>query len=335
MIRNAASAAGLLAAAVFVIIARPAAAAITTTTLTATTPSYSGKCPVTEAFSGTIVGTPGTAFQYSFNRFINGAQQVQAIGAATIPTGGSLPVSDSFSIPANSTGANFDQIWVHNIAGGQPDVYSPKATFNVACVNPNPYAILHPGVTTLAKPLITLHTKWWGWRKYEYKWVGISTYQPEAGTGPCTDLCVGWNHIKNGDSFWLFHWNYYLRSALLFDQSSIAGAKPTKATLTLTETTGKIACFGGVGRATLNWQGGTNDFSAPYPSDGDFSLPVSSQRTGMTETFDVTPIVQAWASGAFPNNGFVLKSSTEDNGSNGNDGCFVDFGTDGVLTITQ
>ena len=222
---------------------------------------------------------------------------------------------------------------MHNIAGGLPDVYSPNATFTVTCESK--FGMLNPGMTTLVRPVVTLQTKWWGFRKYEYKWVGMSTYVPENGTGPCTDLCIGWVHIKNGDSFWLYHDNYYLRSALLFDQSAIAGAKPTKATLTLTETTGKIVCFGGVGRATVNWQGGTNNFNAPYPNDGDFSVPVSSQRNGMTETFDVTSIVQAWASGAFPNNGFVLRGSTEDNGSNGNDGCSVDFGTDGVLTITQ
>jgi hypothetical protein len=333
MIRNAVFAAGLFAAALFLMIARPAAAAVTTATLTATTPSYSGKCPVNETFTGTIVGTAGTTFQYSFNRFINGAQQVQNVGAGTIPASGSLAVSDSFSVGSNSTGTNFDQIWVHNIAGGQADMYSNKATFAVTCVNP--YSVLHPGMNTLIRPVITLHTKWWGWRKYEYKWVGMSTYLPEVGTGPCADLCTGWVHIKNGDSFWLYHWNFYLRSVVLFDQGSIAGAHPTKATLTLKTTSGNMSCFGGVGRATVNWQGGSNDFTAPYPNDGDFSAPVSSQMGAGTVTFDVTPIVQGWASGASTNNGFVLRGKTEDNGSDGNDNCGADFGTDGVLTITQ
>jgi hypothetical protein len=288
---------------------------------------------VTETFTGTISGTAGTTFQVWFNRFINGAHQTQNAGAGTIPSSGSLAVSDSFSISSSASGTTFDQIWVRSISGGQADVYGVEAFFTVTCVNPNA-PVLHQG-PKLVMPAIALHTKWWGWRMYEYKWVGMSTYLPEAGTGPCDELCTGWVHIKNGDSFWLYHWNYYLRAALLFDQSAIAGAHPTKATLTLKETTGKIVCFGGVGRATLSWQGGSNDFNAPYPVDGDFSAPVSSQRTGMTETFDVTSIVQAWASGASTNNGFVLRGSTENNGSDGNDSCGVDFATDGVLTITQ
>jgi hypothetical protein len=334
MNRNVASAAWLFAAALLIIAARPAAAAVTAATLNATTPSYNGKCPATEAFTGAISGTPGTTFQYSFNRYINGVQQVQNVGAGTIPASGNLAVSDSFSIASSSTGVNFDQVWVHNIAGGQPDLYSAKASFAVTCASANPYNVLHQG-STLVRPVITLHSKGWLWRKYEYKWVGMSTYQPETGTGPCADLCVGWVHIKNGDSFWLFHWNYYLRSMLLFDQSAIAGTHPTKATLTLKIDSGNMSDFGGLGRAPVSWIGGSNDFFAPYPFDGDFSVPVSWQPSGGNVTLDVTSIVQGWASGASANNGFVLRGKVEDNGSNGNDGGGVDFGNDGVLTITQ
>jgi hypothetical protein len=111
----------------------PASAAVTTAALTATTPSYSGACPTTMAFTGSISGTPGTTFQYSLNRFINGVQQVQNVGAATLPASGTIAVADSFSIASTSAGVNFDQIWVHNIAGGQPDVYSNRAPFSVTC----------------------------------------------------------------------------------------------------------------------------------------------------------------------------------------------------------
>lgn len=335
MNRNFAVIAGVFAVIFLVALARPATAAVTVALLNSTTPTYSGKCATTEAFTGTISGTPGTTFQYSFNRFINSVQQVQNIGAATIPPSGTFSVSDSLSIASSSTGVNFDQIWVHNISGGQSDVYSNKSTFSVTCVTPtNPFAVLHQGTTTLIRPVITLHSVWWAWRKYEYKWVGISSYQPEAGTGPCTDLCVGWNHIHNGDSFWLFHWNYYLRSVMRFDQNLIAGAHPTKATLTV-PVTGDTSCFGGLGRATTSWAGGSNDFTAPYPSDSDFSMGVTSQPGPGNMTFDVTSIVQAWANGSFTNNGFVFRGRTEDNGSDGNDSCSVDFGTDGVLTIAQ
>jgi hypothetical protein len=51
-----------------------------------------------------------------------------------IPSNGTVDVSDSFSIASTSTGVNFDQIWVHNIALGQPDVYSPRTPFTVNCI---------------------------------------------------------------------------------------------------------------------------------------------------------------------------------------------------------
>jgi hypothetical protein len=118
--------------ALLLIVRAPAQAALTSA-LTATTPSYTGACPTTMAFTGSISGAPGTAFQYSFNRFINGTQQVVNVGAATLPSSGTLAVNDSMSITA-TTGANtFDQIWVHNIAGGQADVYSNRAPFSVTC----------------------------------------------------------------------------------------------------------------------------------------------------------------------------------------------------------
>ena len=97
-----------LSAIVFVIaalaLAGPAQAAVTAA-MTATTPSYSGTCPTTMAFTGNISGPPGTAFQYSFNRYVNGIQQVQNVGAATLPASGSLAVSDSFSIGSTSSGS--------------------------------------------------------------------------------------------------------------------------------------------------------------------------------------------------------------------------------------
>ena len=114
-----------------------AAAAITSTQLTAAAPAFSGSCPVTMTFTGKITGAPGTTFRYGFNRVTNGVQQVQDMGATSIPAGGTLPVNDSFSINA-TTGANtFDQIYVHNIPG-QPDVYSNKANYSVTCAPGGP-----------------------------------------------------------------------------------------------------------------------------------------------------------------------------------------------------
>jgi hypothetical protein len=125
--------AALCVAGIALVTRAPAQAALTGA-LTATTPTYSGNCPTTEAFTGTILGPAGTTFQYSFNRFINGVQQVQNVGAATMPASGTMTVNDSFSIASTSGGVNFDQMWIHNIGGGQPDVYSNRAAFSVNCV---------------------------------------------------------------------------------------------------------------------------------------------------------------------------------------------------------
>lgn len=343
MNRSVAYAAGLFATALLIVVARPAAATVTASPappLTATTPSYSGKCPATEAFTGTISGTPGTTFQYSFNRFINNVQQIQNVGAGTIPSSGSLAVSDSFSVASstNNTLQNFDQIWVHNISGGQSDVYGVKAAFSVTCGSSSPYAVLHQG-PALVKPVVTLHSQWWALREYEYKWVGATTYIPERGTGPCGDLCIGWDHIKNGDSFWLYHWNTYDRAFLGFDPNAFNGLTVSKATLTLKVVQGDANCYGGLGRALLAKIPAVNftsqTFNGPYPQDGDFNWPTATQFNAGSATIDVTSIVQQWAIGQLRNDGFVLRGKVEDNGSDGNDSCSLGFGTDGVLTITQ
>jgi hypothetical protein len=125
--------AAIFFAMLFVIGRAPASAAITAS-LTATTPTYTGTCPVAMNFTGTISGSPGTSFQYGFIHYVSGAQQIVNVGAATLPASGTLPVNDSMNIAA-TTGANtFDQLWVHNISGAfQPDVYSAKASFSVTC----------------------------------------------------------------------------------------------------------------------------------------------------------------------------------------------------------
>ena len=98
--------------------------------------SYFGACPDTAQFKGTIAAAPGTVFTYSFNRFVNGAQQVVTPTGqpVTMPASGSIAVNDSISLATSAGGATtFDQIWVHNISGGQSDVYSNKADFTVTC----------------------------------------------------------------------------------------------------------------------------------------------------------------------------------------------------------
>ena len=54
---------------------------------------YFGACPHTAAFSGSIAGDRGTVFTLTFNRFVNGAQQVVNGGTMTMPASGSIAVS--------------------------------------------------------------------------------------------------------------------------------------------------------------------------------------------------------------------------------------------------
>lgn len=102
-------------------------------TLSSSSTSYAGPCPATMSFNGTVLGTTGTKFTLSFNRFISGVQTIVDKGSFTMPPAGSLAVSDSISVGASASVLTFDQIWVHNITPAQPDVYGNKVDFTVSC----------------------------------------------------------------------------------------------------------------------------------------------------------------------------------------------------------
>ncbi len=306
-------------------------AQITSATLSPSQPpSYAGYCPTTVSFSGVIAGKPGTTFWYTFAW--RGGTEFSGDFVVTMPTSGSLPIQYSISVTESTT--DFMQVWVKNISGGQANVYSNSADYSVACkFNPG---VLPPNARLL-KPL-TLHPEGFGLREYEYKTVGpMSSFLPERGTAPCPGLCIGWNHVLDGAFLWIFHWNTYDRAFWGYNPVAFQGLKVTRATLKLTVDSGDTSCFGALGRAVLTRtkieQGTTQTFSAPYPDDGDFNWPAPVQFTAGSATIDVTSIVQAWASGKMPNQGFVLRGKTEDNGANGNDACSLVFGRDVVLTI--
>ena len=131
-----------------VLIAQPRLANATiTSSLALVGPNPVNGCPANVQFTGTISGTPGTTFTYSFNRFVNSVQQVVGGNMMTMPPGGSITVNDSISIAASTNGVTFDQIWVHNIGTFQPDVYSNEVHFTVNCVTatPSPGPSLLPG----------------------------------------------------------------------------------------------------------------------------------------------------------------------------------------------
>ncbi|HEY6357105.1 MAG TPA: DNRLRE domain-containing protein [Vicinamibacterales bacterium] len=130
--RNRAGLIALAAAASMLASVLPAFAGVTAASIGPTNQNYSGQCPTTVRFTGSITYTAFTTFTYSFNRFVNGVQQV--VTGGTVTTGsGSLSVSDAITISSTASGSTFDQLWVHKISGGQTDVYSNKATFTVNC----------------------------------------------------------------------------------------------------------------------------------------------------------------------------------------------------------
>jgi hypothetical protein len=311
--------------------AQSTSAAINSVTVAAANPSVTATCPVEVSFTGSIKGSSGTQFSYSFVRIVDNVVQSFDQGTVTMPGSGSIAVNDKFSVASSTSAVTQEQVWVHNISGGQADVFSTPAGFAVTCR-------LNPGVVPNARPPVTLHPQWFARRSYAYVWHGIPTTIPEQGTAPCLDLCVGWLHIHQGDSLTLYHENYYYRGFLGYDRVAIMNRKILKAVLTLTVGNGSDKCFGGVGRAMLSRspvvRGGAQRFEAPYPDDGDFSFPAPMirQNAGTVEV-DVTSLVEAWAAGKVPNEGFVLRGKLEDNGSNGNDQCSLGFHRDASLTL--
>ena len=124
--------AGLAILVATISLCHPANAAVTASFAIVGPNPVTSNCPVTVAFTGSITYATGTQFAYSFNRFVNGVQQIVPGGTVTSGSG-TIFVNDSIAISSPASGNTFDQIWVHNISGGQTDVYSNKAAFSVTC----------------------------------------------------------------------------------------------------------------------------------------------------------------------------------------------------------
>jgi hypothetical protein len=122
-----------------------ASANVTSATLSVDHATYSGPCPVTLSFTGSIAGTPGTSFTWQWNR---GGGVDPALHHVTLDATGHVNVAET--IVQAASGIGWDQLWVHAISGGQSDVYSaPRTSYTVSCVAPTPtHAPLHE-VTTI------------------------------------------------------------------------------------------------------------------------------------------------------------------------------------------
>ncbi|MBV8367096.1 MAG: hypothetical protein JO194_11440 [Candidatus Eremiobacteraeota bacterium] len=125
--------AAALAACASAILLSPSAAraAITQATLSTVNANYSGACPVTLTFTGTITGSAGP---FSFQFIRNGVSG--PLQNAIMPASGQLAVTDTIAVAANSSG--YDQINVPNALAGRP-LRSPQAPYIVACAqSPSP-----------------------------------------------------------------------------------------------------------------------------------------------------------------------------------------------------
>ena len=330
--------------------ARPALANITGASISGA-PSYTGLCPHSMTFSGTVMGTPGTTFTYAFNRFINGVQQLADQGAHLIPPSGQFPVNDSITISSTTSGATFDQVWVHGIAGGQMDVYSNKQPFAVNCRVAFPVGI-GPGITgaietTVAfAPSNMLNT--YMYREAQLssdpKGFDVCNYFVQGGAGSYREdawagkeLVVGFEQQQSSSCD--FHGNYVYRGAVKFDLSSLAGKTVKKATLTFhirgshqpLPVAIPLNCAAGVFMGTTDWTVGPYPVSWEVPV-GDLVGPVA-QIGWNVNPLDVTSRVISWVHGDVPNEGFTMKGKMENLNATGVDICSTYY-NQFKLTIT-
>lgn len=308
---------------------------------TATVSNYSGACPGKVTFSATISGNPNSTVTYAFFYLDPGSGKTITLPSHSATFGGGATVNVSDTGTVTGSGAAWAQLEITSPGL----VYSNKASFSVSCAASPPPSRFGNATsarcTACVVPNFDLQPVQTGWLTYEYKWVGVDLTLNESGTcasSSCapSPLVVGWYHHKTGDSFWLYHQNDFWRSFILFDETKIHGASVKRALLDVPIVSGYHSCIGGVGRATADWRGQVaqdKTFTQNDATNGDFSAHwFATGITGGVIEFDVTPIVQAWASGT-PNFGFVVRGVTENNGSDGNDSCEVMFGTNAVLHI--
>jgi hypothetical protein len=100
-------------------------------TLAAQNSPFSGPCPATMKFAGTITGPPNQPVTYVFNRTIKGIVVTSRPNTAAFDGSGHLSVTDSFPVDPSQAGAGADELEVLN-AG-----VKAAAPFTVGCTNSN------------------------------------------------------------------------------------------------------------------------------------------------------------------------------------------------------
>lgn len=112
------------------------ASTITSVTLTSTGATYSGACPTTIQFTGTVVGTAGTTFVYKFPYRLNGAPPSSSAGVgflSTLPSSGSVVLG--FLLRVAHTTHRFSSIQLAAQVRGvhQPLMVSSPLGYSVTC----------------------------------------------------------------------------------------------------------------------------------------------------------------------------------------------------------
>jgi hypothetical protein len=79
-------------------VASPAAATITGVKIAATQPAWTGTCPITISFAGSITGTPGTQFSYDFLSTVDNVVKAFGQGTVTMPASGSISIYHDYAI---------------------------------------------------------------------------------------------------------------------------------------------------------------------------------------------------------------------------------------------
>jgi len=166
--------------------------------------------------------------------------------------------------------------------------------------------------------------------RYQLHYLGVPQHPLPCTKAMTPLLCIGHRYFETtAGPLVVYHFNEYDRAYYKFDLSSIAGHYVDKAILRLTVAQGTPACYSELGPADTDW---TNLSNGTGIIGGYFQSPNGTLTGGL----DVTTIVRSWLAGVTPNNGFVLRGSAEDTGSNAsNDQCWTDLDPSGELDVTH
>jgi hypothetical protein len=111
---------------------------------------YSGSCPVSIKYTGTITGGPGEKLSYQFARIVGGTPSLTPWTSATMPPTGKLLVLDTITVTAAQAGIETETLRV------LPGPASATVKVSVTCVpikpTPKPVVSLAGGVTTTITP---------------------------------------------------------------------------------------------------------------------------------------------------------------------------------------